>query len=162
MPIQSSEYEFLWQLVSQQFHGGIDSIHGPSHWRRVEQAGLLLATRTGANTDVVRLFALFHDSKRLNDWTDEGHGARGADFASELRGKFFDLDDAAFSQLHYACVWHTDQDYTNDPTIGTCWDADRLDLGRVGSVPNPEFMCTEFGKEIARRGSLFFYLNKES
>ena len=29
-----------------------------------------------------------------------------------------------------------------DPTIGTCWDADRLDLWRVGITPHVRFLCT--------------------
>jgi uncharacterized protein len=32
-------------------------------------------------------------------------------------------------------------------TIQTCWDADRLDLGRVGVTPHPSRLCTE----VARR-----------
>ena len=34
-------------------------------------------------------------------------------------------------------------------TIGTCWDADRLDLGRVGVIPSVDFMSTQDGKEAA-------------
>jgi uncharacterized protein len=34
-----------------------------------------------------------------------------------------------------------------DVTIRTCWDADRLDLGRVGITPHPEYLRTE----VARR-----------
>jgi hypothetical protein len=39
---------------------------------------------------------------------------------------------------------------SDDPTIGTCWDADRLDLVRVGTQSEPSYMSTEFGSEIAR------------
>ena len=31
-------------------------------------------------------------------------------------------------------------------TIQTCWDADRLDLGRVGITPDPSWLCTEAAK----------------
>ena len=31
-------------------------------------------------------------------------------------------------------------------TIQTCWDADRLDLGRVGMMPDPRFLSTEIAK----------------
>ena len=31
----------------------------------------------------------------------------------------------------------------------TCWDADRLDLGRVGIVPNPRYLCTPAAKSPA-------------
>ena len=33
-----------------------------------------------------------------------------------------------------------------DITIQTCWDSDRLELGRVGIKPLPERLCTEFAK----------------
>jgi uncharacterized protein len=155
------DFDRLWQCVTEQYHGSIFySPHGPAHWRRVEQNGLLLAKRTGANRSVVRLFALFHDSRRLNDGTDDGHGARGAAYASELRGNLYQLDDVAFALLEEACTWHTDQDFSEDPTIGTCWDADRLDLGRVGMIPNPSLMSTAFGKEIAAAGSIQPFLEK--
>ena len=32
-----------------------------------------------------------------------------------------------------------------------CFDADRLDLGRVGITPDPKKMATERGKEMARK-----------
>jgi uncharacterized protein len=38
-----------------------------------------------------------------------------------------------------------------DNTIQTCWDADRLDLGRVGIVPDPSRLCTAAAKEPAIR-----------
>ena len=28
----------------------------------------------------------------------------------------------------------------------TCWDPDRLDLGRVGITPNPRYLCTDAAK----------------
>lgn len=55
--------------------------HGIIHWQQVERNGLLLATETGADTTVVRLFSLFHDSKRVTDEHDKTHGAQGAEFA---------------------------------------------------------------------------------
>ncbi len=148
------DFDHLWQLVTGQFHAPGYSVHGPDHWRRVERNGLLLATRTGADIAVVRLFALFHDSRRENDGWDDNHGARGAEYATRLRGTAYDLPDDRFELLHYACIWHTDGEHHDDPTIATCWDADRLDLGRVGIIPDPEFMSTDFGREIAVYGSI--------
>ena len=150
----NADFDHLWQLVAEQFHSPGYSVHGPDHWRRVERNGLLLATRTGADITVVRLFALFHDSRRENDCWDDGHGARGAEYAATLRGAAYDLPDDRFELLHYACVWHTDGEHHDDPTIATCWDADRLDLGRVGVIPDPQFMSTDFGREIAAYGSI--------
>ncbi len=110
---------------------------------------------------MVRLFALFHDSRRENEDWDPGHGARGAEFATKLRGTFFTLSDEQFQMFEYACTWHTDGEHHADPTIGTCWDADRLDLNRVGIIPNPKFMSTEFGREIAKFGSLQPFLKSK-
>jgi uncharacterized protein len=144
-----NDFDALWKLVSAPFSNHVTALHGPDHWRRVERNGLLLATQTGAVLEVVRLFALFHDSRRMNDGHDPGHGARGADYAAKLRGNMFQLADDEFELLHYACVWHTDGVSHENATIATCWDADRLDLGRVGIIPDPKRMCTEFGRMIA-------------
>ena len=146
----------LWQHATAQFRGDPDhSIHGPTHWGRVRRNGLLLATRTNADEIVVRLFAVFHDARRLNDMHDPDHGARGAEYAAKLREQaMFSVPDATFALLKEACDGHTDGFHHDDPTIGTCWDADRLDLGRCGFVPDAHFMSTEFAREIARAGSL--------
>ncbi len=156
----NDDFASLWQVVTNQFHHPGYSVHGPDHWRRVERNGIVLARRTGADLVVVRLFALFHDSRRENDGWDEGHGARGAEYARILRGSAFELDEARFEALHHACVWHTDGRFHEDPTIATCWDADRLDLGRVGIIPDAAFMSTDFGREIATVGSIQPFLGE--
>jgi len=143
-------WERLWSFVSGQFPLGADSLHGPSHWRRVEANGLLIAECSGADITVVRLFALFHDSRRENECRDHGHGSRGADLAHTLRNNEFELDDARFDLLVEACEGHTDLTHHDHPTIGTCWDADRLDLPRVGITPKPVFLNTAKAKELCR------------
>ena len=133
------------RILSEQttdWHG----IHGLSHWGRVYTNGLRVAEESGANKKVVELFAFFHDSKRWNDGADIGHGARGAEFARRLRGDYFDLSDEEFELLYVACRDHTEGETEADVTIQTCWDADRLDLGRVWIVPDPERLCTEAAK----------------
>jgi uncharacterized protein len=147
------DFESLWtSVIAEPNHRDRYSVHGPDHWRRVERNGCILAARTGAIVPVVRLFALFHDSRRENDGYDSDHGRRGAEFAAKVRGSWFQLPDDQFELLRYACVWHTDGHHHEDPTIGTCWDADRLDLGRVGMIPDPSYMSTAFGAEIATHG----------
>jgi len=153
------DYTSLWELVAAPFARHAASAHGPDHWRRVQRNGLLLCTRTGANRNVVRLFALFHDCRRVNDGWDPDHGARGAEYAASLRGTAFQISDEEFHQLHEACVWHTQGVRHDDATIATCWDADRLDLGRVGIIPDPNRMCTDFGREIAAAGSIEPFLS---
>ena len=120
--------------------------HGVAHWARVLENGLRLAEETGANIEVVSLFAVLHDSRRINEVTDPEHGPRAAEFASELRGSVFDLNDHEFRLLHKACHGHTHERNHPDVTIQTCWDSDRLDLGRVGIMPHPSRLCTEVAK----------------
>jgi uncharacterized protein len=35
-----------------------------------------------------------------------------------------------------------------EPTLLACWDADRLDLGRVGTTPKPHRLCTDSAREL--------------
>ena len=145
-------------------------IHGLSHWARVLENGLRLAEATGADIRIVRLFAIFHDSRRENEGTDPGHGRRGAEFAVAVRNPLIDLDDADFETLRIACALHTDERFHPDPTVQTCWDADRLDLGRVGKKVDPDFLGRAAGgdgtllrwaDERARRGVVPAFVNKD-
>lgn len=138
----------LWRRVASDFRGPVRSIHGIRHWQRVEQLGVQIAAASGADESVVRLFALFHDSRRTTDGSDPGHGARGAAYASKLRGDLFDLPDPAFALLREACAGHAEGRTHKDPTIGACWDADRLDLTRVGVMPKARFMSTRAGRDL--------------
>jgi uncharacterized protein len=131
-----SQYRLAWR-----------GTHGAIHWARVLENGLRLAELTGANVEVVKLFAVLHDACRLNEGQDQDHGRRGADFAARLRGKFFVLGDADFELLYDACSRHTDGLVEGDITVQTCWDADRLDLGRVGIRPEPDYLCTPAAKD---------------
>ena len=84
---------------------------------------MLLAQKTGADIDVVRLFAIFHDCRRFDDAYDRDHGARGAEFAKLCREeKRFELDDERFGWLYDACRLHTIQPRTGNVTVDTCFD----------------------------------------
>ena len=144
------DYQKLWEAVTAQFSMGEHSIHGPNHWRQVEKNGLLLAQRTGADKTIIKLFAVFHDSRRENEGIDKGHGCRGAELAMEMRGIYFDLPGDKLETLLYACRYHTSKRKTPDVTIGTCWDADRLDLPRVYIQPDPRRMQTPYGRQLVK------------
>lgn len=133
----------LRQAVQARFLLGRFTCHGPDHWARVEEFGMRLAPLTGADLVVVRYFALFHDSCRESDGQDPDHGARGGELARQLRGRLFEMEDRRFELLVEACRTHTAGLNHPDPTIGTCWDSDRLDLLRVGLVPDPHYLSTE-------------------
>ena len=133
--------------IKDQFQINWQGIHGLSHLARVWENGIQLAEATGANKKVVQLFAVFHDSRRLNENSDPEHGPRGALLAESWRGKYYDLSDEEFDLLFTACSLHTKAKTHMDKTIQTCFDADRLDFGRVGKIPDPKFLCTEAAKD---------------
>lgn len=124
----------------------LDGYHGVAHWARVLENGRRLAAETEADLEVVSLFAILHDSRRVNEGHDPEHGPRAAQLAAMLRGQVFDLDDNPFTLLERACHGHTHELTHPDLTIQTCWDADRLDLGRVGVTPHPSRLCTQAAK----------------
>jgi len=122
-------------------------IHGLPHWGRVLETGLRLAERTGASARVVTLFAVFHDARRYNDGTDPDHGRRGARLVRELRDNHLRLEPSEYRLLAEACTHHADGRTTGDITLLTCWDADRLDLWRVGIEPHADLLCTDAARD---------------
>ena len=124
--------------------------HGIDHWDRVYANGqLLMACKV--NRLVVGLFAYLHDFCREDDGDDLQHGPRAAKFIDTVRDTLLkDVCDEDLHLLKEACRLHTVADRTGNPTIDACFDADRLDLGRVGIVPDPARLATKKGKEIAR------------
>lgn len=145
----------LWQLVIAQFRLPEPTDHGPSHWLQVRKNGLHLCQHHPADEEIVRLFALFHDSCRQNEYSDPEHGPRGAQLAIQFRqAGHFQLDDLRMELLVTACSIHNGAPPQTEPTLAVCLDADRLDLGRVGITPDPLLLSTSTAKEIAS-GSRF-------
>ena len=138
--------EDLIGIIREKFALSLDGIHGAAHWARVRENGLRLAELTGANPEVVELFAYLHDSKRLSDGFDPGHGRRAAEFVETLQGSLFTLAEGDLQLLVYACHHHSREITEAEITVQTCWDADRLDLGRIGVRPNAHYLCTAAAK----------------
>jgi uncharacterized protein len=91
--------------------------HGVFHWAWVMENGLRVAETNGADREVVALFALFHDSRRVNQFRDDGHGLRAGEFARSLRGTLIHLDDVRFDLLFQVSRLHTDGLTEGDPTL---------------------------------------------
>lgn len=125
--------------------------HGLSHWQRVERYGILLSMENGRfrddiNIKVVRFFAYLHDKCRLNDWDDLEHGVRSAEMLKIIWNTILkDFTDEEVALLEKACRYHTTELRTGIPTVDVCFDADRLDLCRVGITPNPKLMASKQG-----------------
>ena len=121
--------------------------HGIEHWFRVLINGRQLAKQTGADLNVVEYFALLHDVMRHDEGRDINHGNRSADLVLALEGDWLHLSSDQLGQLEEACRYHSMGRLTRDVTIQTCWDADRLDLGRVGIKPNPTYLGTAAARD---------------
>lgn len=119
-----------------------NGVHGIDHWFRVLLNGRQLAEQTGADLKVVEYFALIHDVMRHDEDRDLNHGNRSADLVLALDGDWLHLSSDQLGQLEEACRYHSMGRLTRDVTIQTCWDSDRLDLGRVGIKPNRTYLGT--------------------
>lgn len=122
--------------------------HGEQHWKAVAWAGLELARQLeGCDAELVLLFALLHDTQRHNESRDPEHGLRAALFAQELRAEgVLTLDDERLGILVDACTRHDKGFVSDEPTTGACWDADRLNLWRVGITPEAWGLSTRPAK----------------
>ena len=120
-------------------HGGY---HGFDHWMRVLQSGQKLAEMENASLQIVEMFCLLHDTQRHNEKREPEHGARAADYAHSIQGKCSDPSSEDMELLDEALRYHSDGYTEADITVQVCWDADRLDLARVGIKPVAHRLCT--------------------
>ena len=140
-------------------------IHDISHGRRVAINGRLLCDcfdkrtlwfmrkyKDKPNLRVITLFAFLHDSHRVDDGCDMEHGPRAAKALNDIRFSLLSyLSDKEFEQLKDAIKYHTSAKTHPDITVAICFDADRLDLVRIGIQPDPQYMATRCGKYLAKQ-----------
>lgn len=131
---------------------GKESIHGIDHWDRVARNGEALQV-PDADMEVVLSFAYLHDVERQSDAYDVTHGPKAAELIDQIRESVLSfLDDKQIGLLKDAFTFHTTVPRTGNPTIDTCFDADRLDLPRVGITPDPNKMATKEGEAFVHKG----------
>jgi uncharacterized protein len=153
----TNDFPLVWKRAEGVFTlGAKTSIHGIEHWRRVEANGKRLALAEGANLQIAQLFAAIHDCQRHNENYDPQHGQRAATVARQWHSEgVFELDETRLEILCEALQWHEHGRISSDVNIGVCWDADRLDLPRVGVRPDPRLLSTATAKAIARGTVLY-------
>ncbi|KWT69521.1 MULTISPECIES: hypothetical protein [unclassified Variovorax] len=140
------------RAVEDHVHNAFDAevcglYHGPDHSARVSQHALAVSRSLGIDPLVPYIFGLVHDSQRLDDGADPEHGPRAAAFVRERRADLFGfLPDDALEALAMACDLHSEGQTQGDAWVRACFDADRLDLGRVDIVPDPDYLCTEYAR----------------
>lgn len=141
--VQHSDGECLTTVVTRNGWHRDSPLHGKAHWLAVAETGVELAERTGADPDVVFAFGLIHDTRRVNDGHDPEHGLRAGLFAIQLdEAGILGLDRDQRDVLCFALAYHADGLCSTDATVGTCWDADRLHLPRIGASVDPAYLST--------------------
>lgn len=136
-----------------------DGDHGLSHWLRVIRYSLRLARGTSVDKNLLILFGLLHDSQRLDEYDDHFHGPRASQSLTSLReGGYLTLSDKDFLRLSRACEWHTVGFGSEPPDIflRIVWDADKLDLPRLGVEVLPELLWTDKAKDIVEAGRFIY------
>jgi uncharacterized protein len=145
-------------------------VHGPAHWVRVHRFGGLLAARVALPPEAracVDLFAWLHDIAREDDEASRRHAVEGAaQIDAILPAIAAPLTTDQIETIRAAILHHSDGmvaarageagvfDGIGWPgdlvvaTVGCCWDADRLDLPRVGVQPAERFMSTPVWREV--------------
>ncbi len=143
----SFDHEPIWDLAKARFSLGNTTIHGEGHWQKVHENGQEVGKTCGADLEVVSLFAILHDCCRQDDGDDPEHGLRAARFTAEISPQYLTyLSREQLAVLLFAIANHTAAGTTNDPTLGTCLDADRLEYGRDGSKLEAKYMSTDAAK----------------
>lgn len=138
----------LLQLLKEKTKFYDSQLHGFIHWKAVELNGHYLSGFTDADKSVITHFSFFHDCMRENEDYDPEHGPRATELIKQHR-HLLNLSKLQYKQLLTAVSGHTHGRKSTDNTIATCWDADRLDLGRVGVSPRSELLLTTEAKRIA-------------
>jgi uncharacterized protein len=149
LPEERHLVQTAWDWSTSRTKVSAASIHGPTHWRRVALLGLRISQREGADGLVVCLFAACHDVARVHDGRDLEHGPRAAEWIADELAPRLALDPDRLQKWLCAVRNHTEGDTTPDPTIGSCWDADRLDLVRIGFPIDPAKLSTATARDPA-------------
>jgi uncharacterized protein len=151
----------LLNIIIKQFKLDLNGDHGIHHWERVYENTQLLAQHYNITSKVFELFAMLHDSKRENEFEDINHGKRAALFVKELvDSEIINLSKEDKNRLIFACSNHTKPNKRaklyNDIVVQICFDADKLDIGRVGIIPEEQYFQTTFAKELITKEKYFY------
>lgn len=148
----------LWDLPG--------DIHTVDHIRRVVILGQRLAYLrqwSPAQTDMIGLAAVFHDSRRQDNGLDRGHGRRAAEYYRECaRHNLCQY----YRQVDHAIAWHDHDDDEGEAAIGDDpWglevyrvlkDADGLDRVRLGDL-DTRYLRTEQAHQLVDFATSLFH-----
>ena len=106
-----------------------------------------MADKNGADKKIIRCFSFLHDAGRQDDSDDPEHSYRSLGIIEQIKDKL-SLSQDQYQKLLIAVKEHNKKEAkSDDVTIRTCWDADRLDLFRVGIIPDKKYLYTKEGAD---------------
>ena len=118
-------------------------LHGKKHWFKV-YANCRILKPGDEFRKFFFAFAMLHDCRREMEFQDEAHGYLAS------------LTVPEYPVLRDAIQYHSLGATTDDPLMGVCWDADRLELPRVGTRVRTKFLSTDAGVKLAKeRGGYY-------
>ena len=141
------------EIVKKEFKLDLYGIHGINHWERVFLNTQKLSKYYNIESDVFELFSILHDSQRVDEYADLEHGKRAKKFIENLiEMGMIKLDKKDQDRLLYACENHTKPNKKHklygDLIVQICLDSDKMNIGRVGVVPNEKYFLTSYAKEL--------------
>lgn len=164
LPIKN-KYEYFLNYMDQhvEFWLPESEIHTKSHCARVLMHALIIGHKKGLSEtemDALGMAAIFHDSRRLDDGLDVGHGKRAAAYYKAYCGE----SDLPYDISTYYITYYHDRDDTlglseirKSQTLGEQTvllyqifkDADALDRFRLGpDALDERFHRTEEAKKL--------------
>jgi uncharacterized protein len=140
----------LLEQIEKTFEGHIQyynsALHGLDHLRQVSQLAGKIASVCGVDVESAMLAGFLHDAGRTDDFGGNEHALDSAILARPLLIRPYPRVDV--DKVCYAISRHADGMTTDDPLIGSLWDADRLLLRRLRMTVNPRLLSTAEGKRI--------------
>ncbi len=122
-------------------------IHGMPHLRQVALTAGRLAVLVGCDVESAVVAGFLHDCARVHDGGGNRHAHDSAVLARRLLKTFYPHLDAP--RLCEAIARHADGRTTDDPLAACLWDADRLDLCRLGIEADPRLLSTRAARRVA-------------
>ncbi len=123
--------------------------HGAAHWGRVHNHARHLAKFYDVNPKILFYFSFLHDVARESENSDLGHGERAVNLISNNGGAIWlGLTSIEYDELCHTMIQHSHKDAAGTITQQVCWDSDRLDLWRVGIMPDPSYLYTARAKAL--------------
>ena len=124
------------------------ALHGISHLRRVSILSGRLASAVGEDVEAAVVMGFLHDCARTDDKAGDGHAHDSSVLARCLLGRFYPHLDA--DRICHAIARHADGEVTDDGLAACLWDADRLELKRIGREIDLDLLSTEVARRLAR------------